>query len=213
MAACVFDLEELGLEACAGALAEALVSGGLAVFPTDTVYGLAASVLHPAALRGIFDLKGREAAKSLVVMVQGAEAAEGLVSEQALPALRRLAPFWPGALTIVAPRRPSLRWAEEVAPGRSTLGLRVPDHPLALALTSAAGPLAVTSANLSGMPAPRLFEEVPSMLLEEARAACRSRVPGSGSPSTIVEIGPCGLKLLRPGPVDFDLVESRWLGG
>jgi len=194
------------VEACAEALAEELAAGGLVVFPTDTVYGMAASVSHTPALRRIFELKGRGWEKSLVIMVSSLKEAESFLAEEALPRLRRLSRLWPGALTVVARRRGGVPWMEEVAPGRDTLGLRIPDHPLALALLRKAGSLAVTSANLSGQEPPRHFKEVPEAVLEGVGMACRSRYPGSGMPSTVVELRGEGVHLLRPGPLGLGLI-------
>ncbi len=204
----LLDLEKHGIEACASALAEVLSSGGLVVFPTDTVYGLAASVDHLPALRRVFALKGRGREKSLVIMPPSIGEAELLLAQEILPRLRRLAPFWPGGLTVVARRREGFSWMEAAAPGRETLGLRIPDHPLALALLNKAGPLAVTSANPTGREPPRTFEAIDPAVIEGVEAACRSRFPGSGLPSTIIELSEEGVELLRPGPVDIRLIRE-----
>ncbi len=207
----VIDADREGTGSTARLAAEALEAGGLAVLPTDTVYGLAASVHHPEALRRIFSLKGRQSEKSLVVMVATLEEAEELVVEEARSQLRRLAVFWPGKLTIVARRNP-LPWTEEAAPGRDTLGLRVPDHALALAILERTGPLAVTSANRSGEDAPAAYSKIPPKILEMADVACFSRHPGDGVPSTVVEMRGQGIKILRPGGISLPDLEKAWRG-
>lgn len=209
--ALVVDVEREGVSAAARRAAAALEGGGLAVLPTDTVYGLAASVHRPEALRRIFAAKGRQGDKSLVVMVASAGEAEGLAAEEERGSLKRLARFWPGRLTVVI-RRSAAAWMEGAAPGRDSLGLRVPDHPLALAVLALTGPLAVTSANRSGGEAPVSFADVPASILEAADVACFSRHPGEGTPSTVVEAGASGLKILRQGAITLPELEKAWRG-
>jgi L-threonylcarbamoyladenylate synthase len=205
----VIDADSEGIGSAARQVAEALGRGGLAVLPTDTVYGLAASVHQPDAVRRIFTVKGRRSEKSLVVMVAGLSEAEGLVAEDGRDGLRRLAVFWPGKLTIVA-RRETAAWMEVAAPGQESLGLRVPDHPLVLAVLALTGPLAVTSANRSGQDAPTVFSEVPEEILRMADVACCSRHPGDGVPSTVVTASAAGLKILRPGGISLEELEKAW---
>lgn len=127
-----------------------LNAGGLVVFPTDTVYGLGASVFRPAAIRRIYRLKGRSYKKPLPLLVAGRSQAEPLV-EPISARLRRLVnDYWPGPLTVVF-RTSSL--GRLITGGRESVAVRVPDHAAARALLKAfGGPLAVTSANRSGRP-------------------------------------------------------------
>lgn len=207
----VIDVEREGVGSAARRTARALAAGMLAVLPTDTVYGLAASVHRPEALRRIFAAKGRQSEKSLVVMVASANEAKVLVAEEERDALGKLSRFWPGKLTIVIKRK-AAAWMDEAAPGRDSLGLRVPDHPLALAVLSLTGPLAVTSANRSGGDTPVSFSDVPESILEMADVACFSRHPGEGIPSTVVEAGAAGLKILRQGSITLPELEKAWRG-
>ena len=181
------------------------------MLPTDTVYGLAASVHHPEALRRIFSIKGRQSDKSLVIMVATPEEAVELVAEEDRGHLRRLARFWPGKLTIVARRKP-LPWMEEAAPGRDSVGLRVPDHALALSILEMTGPLAVTSANRSGEGAPAVYSRINPKIMEIADVACFSRQPGDGVPSTVVEVGEQGVRIIRPGGISLPELEKAWRG-
>jgi L-threonylcarbamoyladenylate synthase len=128
-----------------------LQQGGLAVFPTDTVYGLGASVFRPAAIRRIYKLKGRSYKKPLPLLVADRRQAEPLV-EPLSPRLRRLLDdHWPGPLTVVFNTSDLGKIATG---GKETVAVRVPDHAGARALLRAFGaPLAVTSANPSGRPA------------------------------------------------------------
>lgn len=205
----VIDVDSEGIGSTARQAAEALARGGLVVLPTDTVYGLAASVRQADAVRRIFAIKGRRSEKSLVVMVAGLSEAEGLVAEEERDGLRRLAVFWPGKLTIVARREP-VAWMEDAAPGQDSLALRVPDHPLVLAVLALTGPLAVTSANRSGEDAPAVFSEVPEEILELVEVACYTRLPGDGVPSTVVASGATGPRILRPGDISLEELEKAW---
>jgi L-threonylcarbamoyladenylate synthase len=162
-------------------------------------------------VRRIFAAKGRQGEKSLVVMVASTGEAEGLVAEEERDALKRLARFWPGKLTIVIKRKPA-DWMERAAPGRDSLGLRVPDHPLTLAVLALTGPLAVTSANRSGGDAPVSFTDVPESILETAEVAFFCRHTGEGVPSTVVEAGASGLRILRQGSITLPELEKAWRG-
>jgi L-threonylcarbamoyladenylate synthase len=177
--------------------ARELRAGRLAVVPTDTVYGIAALPSRPAALRAVFAAKGRAADKALPVLAARAAALDevGVLDERA----RCLGEvFWPGPLTIVVPRRPGLEW--DLGTGaRSTVAVRVPDCDVTLELLAATGPLAVTSANLSGRP--------PAETAAEARAQFGDAVAvyvdagrRAGAASTIVSLAD-EVRVLRPGAV------------
>ena len=176
-----------------------LREGGLVVFPTDTVYGVAALARDAAAVAAIYRAKQRPSNMPIPVMVGDPMA----VSEIAIPApgFRELADaFWPGPLTIILPRRATL--PDIVTAGGDTVALRVPDHPLVLALLRILNePLAVTSANRSGHP--------PALTADDARVQLDGRVeaiidggpaPG-GLPSTIIDLTRTPPQILRRGPV------------
>ena len=180
-------------------IAQWLCEGRLAVFPTDTVYGIAALTQDVKAVEKLFDAKGRDFRAALPVMVASLE----LVTTVALPlpGLDTLARrFWPGPLTIVLPKTPAL--PSLVTGGGATVGVRVPDHPFVLELLRTVGlPLAVTSANLSGRP--------PAMTALEALAQLDGRVdlivdggpaPG-GIPSTVIDLTIRPPKVVRAGPI------------
>lgn len=125
---------------------EILRSGGLVVFPTETVYGLGANALDAAAVRKIFELKGRPTASPLIVHVAGTKQARALAAEWPEEADRLAHKYWPGPLTLVVPKKTSI--PDEVTAGLPSVGLRVPRHPVALALLKEAGvPIAAPSAN------------------------------------------------------------------
>jgi L-threonylcarbamoyladenylate synthase len=184
---------------------QALDSGRPVVMPTDTVYGVAARTDRPAALTAIFRLKGRPTDKALPVLAASADDLAGIVSldERARTLGAR---FWPGPLTLVLPRAEG--FDADLGGEGSTVAVRVPSCEVALQLLSAAGPLAVTSANHSG--------SAPAATVDEARRAFGSAVPvyldagrKGGRPSSVVSLGTGtgteGLgadpKLLRDGPI------------
>ncbi len=176
----------------------ALRGGGVIGVPTDTVYGLAVSPYEPAAVARLFEMKGRDDGKPIAVLVASLAQAQDVASFNPV-ALSLAAEHWPGALTIIVPT--SGRLAEGV--GRDgTVGVRMPDHPVALELLSTFGPLAVTSANRSGKPeclddecAVRAFGDEVQLYL-----------PGRGSrglSSTVVDATGVSIALLRRGPVEI----------
>ena len=178
-----------------------LQGGGLVAFPTDTVYGLGASLNNPTSIALLYQVKDRQTSKAIPVLL-GSSADLELVAEGVSEIARRFAErFWPGPLTLVVPRRPDL--PEMLSPG-PTIGVRMPDHPLALALLRQSGPLAVTSANLSG--------EASAVTALEVLAQLEGRIPlildggrcPGGSPSTVVDCTGSGLLILRQGPISLD---------
>ena len=136
----------------------AMQAGGIVGIPTETVYGIGV-VPRPEALAAVIAAKQRADDKGIALLIDGIDQVEGLVDVET-PARRLAERFWPGALTLVLPlRRPELVPAA-VTGGRSTLGLRIPDHPVPRALARELGPIAVTSANRSGEPPATIPEEL-----------------------------------------------------
>lgn len=196
----VIRLEEMELQDAVWTCAEVLERGGLAAVPTDTVYGLAARPDMREAVGRIFKVKGRDAQKALVVMVSSLDEAVELAAPEEREGLRRLGSLWPGALTIVTRIAP-IDWLENVAPF-GTVGIRIPAATFLLELLRQTGPLAVTSANLSGAGAPGSFDEVNPDLLEKLDMVVDGGGDcGSGKPSTVAEIGESGLRILRVGQI------------
>ncbi|MGH2512870.1 MAG: L-threonylcarbamoyladenylate synthase [Candidatus Limnocylindrales bacterium] len=179
---------------------DALRRGGLVGLPTDTVYGLAVGLDAPDGLERLFAAKGRPPDKAIVLLVADIGQAErtGVFG----PAARALAAAaWPGALTLVVPRRPEVRLPDVLTAGGSTIGLRLPGHGTPRALARAVGPLPVTSANRSGEPdltnAPGLeieFGDVLEVILDGGPT------PGS-SPSTVVRCDGWDTEVLRAGAI------------
>ena len=131
--------------------ADCLRRGGLVAFPTETVYGLGVHALDPAAVRRLFEAKGRPATDPLIVHVDVVDRIQDLVRGVPDSAFALATRFWPGPLTLVLPR--SSHVPDEVTAGLNTVAVRVPSHPVARALlTAAAIPVAAPSANLFSRP-------------------------------------------------------------
>lgn len=193
----VDEVDEVALlHRCAAVLA----AGGLLILPTDTVYGLAARVDIQGAVEAIFEAKGRDTEKSLVVMLADADEAAELVDPGQRGPLRRLARFWPGPLTLVV-MAGDVPWMRNVAPTSRSLGIRVPDDDFLRRLLATSGPLAVTSANPAGGKAPAAFAEIDAGLLGAAGLALDGGERGSGQPSTVAEIRGEAVSVLRRGKI------------
>ena len=177
--------------------------GGLVAFPTDTVYGVGAAAFDGRAVGRIYEAKGRSEDKAIPVLLAGLGDLER-VAAGVSPDLRRLAAqFWPGALTLVVARHADLPM--EVSPG-PTVGLRVPDHPVALGLLAAVGPMAVTSANRAGDPNPTTAAQVLSALGGRIDLILDGGETPGGRPSTVVDCTQDPPHLLRPGPIPLEAV-------
>ncbi|WP_395243636.1 L-threonylcarbamoyladenylate synthase [Agromyces sp. MMS24-K17] len=129
----------------------AIGRGELVVIPTDTVYGLAADAFNATAVQRLLDAKGRERTSPPPVLIPGLPTLDALAREVPDVVRTLVDAFWPGGLTVILHAQPSLQW--DLGETRGTVALRMPDHRIALELLSETGPLAVSSANLSGRPA------------------------------------------------------------
>lgn len=179
---------------------EVLRRGGLVAFPTDTVYGLGAMAFDPHAVGQLYEVKGRPQEKAIAVLIAGPEYLTQVADNLTPEVLRLVKRHWPGPLTIVVRRKPEL--PAVVSPG-PTIGVRVPDHPFALALLSVAGPLAVTSANRAGEPSARTAAEVLSAFGDEIDLIVDGETPG-GVPSSVLDCTSSPPRMLRQGPITFD---------
>lgn len=192
------DEREAGLKAAVSAAREA----GLIVLPTDTVYGLACDAFDPAAVRELLSVKGRGREMPPPVLVSARTTMDALAV--GLPdAARDLAErYWPGPLTLICRQQQSLQW--DLGDTRGTVALRMPDHPVALSLLARTGPLAVSSANRTGMAAATTVEEAEDMLGESVDVYLDDGPAPGGVPSTIVDATAPALRLLRPGALGLD---------
>ena len=189
------------------AIAEAaacLRAGGLVAFPTETVYGLGANALDGRAAARVFEAKGRPAINPLIVHVPGMEEAARLASFAAA-ARAAAACFWPGPLTLIAPRLPGCPVSELCSAGLPTLALRAPAHPVARALLDAAGvPVAAPSANRSGSISPTTPMQVAESLGDSVDMILADGPCAVGLESTVFDPDPARPAILRPGAVTAD---------
>lgn len=188
--------------------ARLLREGGLVVFPTETVYGLGADATNATAVARIFEAKRRPRLNPLIVHVADREAAGRLVVlNDAGGALAQA--FWPGPLTLVAPRRPDCPVAALVSAGLDTLAVRVPAHPLAHALLEAcAVPVAAPSANPSGRLSPTRARHVAEALGDAVDLILDGGPTEVGIESTIVDCSAPDPVLLRAGGVSRAMIET-----
>lgn len=181
-----------------------LRKGEVVAFPTETVYGLGANALDEEAVRKVFALKGRPDDNPLIAHVADRRMLARLVT-RVPPAARALADrFWPGPLTLVLPKRPSV--PDTVTAGLPTVAVRMPSHPVALALIRAAGvPLAAPSANRSGRPSPttaaHVAEDFPGLLVLDGGPCAH------GLESSVVALEPRP-RLLRPGAIPLEALRE-----
>ncbi len=188
-----------------------LRSGGLVAFPTETVYGLGANALDPVAVARIFAAKERPAFDPLIVHVADAAdvAAHVLPEDAADPRVARLARrWWPGPLTLVLRRQPHIPGV--VTAGLPTVGVRVPDHPVARALIAAAGvPVAAPSANAFGRISPTRAEHVVAGLGARVDLVLDGGPCRIGVESTVLLLAEGRAVLLRPGGLPRELIEAE----
>jgi tRNA threonylcarbamoyl adenosine modification protein (Sua5/YciO/YrdC/YwlC family) len=182
---------------------EAVRVGGLVVVPTDTVYGIGCAPSNPEAIDRLFEAKRRPRSLVLPVLVDDVAAADRLavMDDRAHRLAER---FWPGALTLVLPRsEESASWS--LGEERDTIGLRVPASDTALELLRAAGPLVVTSANLSGAPTLATCEEVRAVFATAVAVYLCADEQIAGRASTVVDVA--GGRVLREGDLAEEVAE------
>ena len=185
--------------------ADVIRSGGLVAFPTETVYGLGADATNVAAVARIFAAKQRPSSHPLIVHLASADQVASWAC-QVPAAVQRLADrFWPGPLTIILQRHPSV--PDVVTGGQATVGVRVPDHPLALALLGAAGcGVAAPSANRFGRISPTCAEHVVAELGATVDFLLDGGTCAVGLESTILDLATGRPRLLRPGAVSAEAI-------
>jgi L-threonylcarbamoyladenylate synthase len=189
------------------ARAAALLRGGeLVAFPTETVYGLGAHALDAAAVARIYAAKGRPAHNPVIVHVPSVEAARALAAAWPEPAERLAREFWPGPLTLVVPKTPEV--PDLVTAGLPAVGLRVPSHPVALALLREAGvPVAAPSANRFTELSPTSAAHVERTLGDRVPMILDGGPASVGIESTVVDCTGSRPRVLRPGVLALDALE------
>ena len=186
----------------------AIGRGELVVIPTDTVYGIAADAFSPAAVRALVEAKGRTLASPPPVLVPGVQTLDAL-AEHVPDAVRALVEeFWPGPLTVIVPARSSLDW--DLGETRGTVALRMPDEPIALELLRESGPLACSSANLTGVPPARsgaeAFEALGDAVSVVLDAGERGEVSSTIVDATSLDLPQGKLRILREGVISREAI-------
>jgi L-threonylcarbamoyladenylate synthase len=197
---CSLDAERAGGLVDAGS---AIRRGELVVMPTDTVYGVAADAFNPTAVNLLLAVKGRGRDMPVPVLVASQQMADAVVEAMSEAGRALAEKFWPGALTLVVRHTSHLAW--DLGETRGTVAVRVPDHPIALSLIEQTGPLAVSSANRSGNPAPVTAMDA-RLQLGAAIAVYLDAGPGPdvALPSSIVDVTGDQPRLLRAGALDVE---------
>ena len=195
--------------------ADAIGAGGLVAVPTETVYGLAADARNAAAVRRIFDVKGRPGDHPLIVHLASAAEVDDWARDVSDAARRLVEAAWPGPLTVIVPRTDGV--LDEVTGGRDTVGLRMPAHPLALDLIARAGAVAAPSANRFGSVSPTTAQHVLDDLGDRLDPARDVILDGGACPvgveSTIVDCAVDPPQILRAGGVPVEDVLALLGGG
>jgi L-threonylcarbamoyladenylate synthase len=177
----------------------ALRRGELVVIPTDTVYGIAAEAFDPVAVEGLLKAKGRGRDMPPPVLVGTVRAAMALVMDLGAAGKDLIDEFWPGALTIICRSSPTLVW--DLGDTKGTVAVRMPLHPVALELLKRTGPLAVSSANVSGRPPATSCDEAMAQLGDSVSVYLDAGPCPGDVPSTIVDLTGTVPRLLRQGVI------------
>jgi L-threonylcarbamoyladenylate synthase len=177
-----------------------LKNGGIVAFPTDTVYGLGALAFNNAAIESIYTAKDRPIEKAIPILIGDLGELDKIADDIPNMALRFAARFWPGPLTCIVPKKQILPLAVSAT---STVAVRIPDHHDARALLRAAGPMAVTSANISGQASPSTAQEVYEQLNGRIPLILDGGKTKGGVPSTLVDCTGQEPVVLREGPISL----------
>lgn len=177
----------------------ALKGGRLVVLPTDTVYGLGADAFDGAAVAALLAAKGRGRDMPVPVLVGSWHTIDGLVYSVPEAARQLIRAFWPGALSLVVQQAPSLQW--DLGDAQGTVMLRMPLHPVAIELLREVGPMAVSSANISGRPAAVTAADAREQLGDLVEVYLEAGPSAQGAASTIVDLTGAQPRVLREGPV------------
>lgn len=186
--------------------AQLLAESEVVAFPTETVYGVGAKVFDQAAVGKIFTAKNRPTAQALLVHISKIEQVSGIAAEITRDARLLMEMFWPGPLSIILPA--SRQVPLVVTGGKATVGLRMPSHPVAKNLIDMTGPLAATSANLSGRPSPLTAEQVKEDLQGRIAAILDGGPTGLGIESTIIDLSQEPYAIIRPGGIAGQALET-----
>jgi L-threonylcarbamoyladenylate synthase len=185
-------------EGCLQTAVAIIQDGGIVAFPTDTVYGIGTSAKDDEAVLKLFVVKGRDAGKAIPVLVSNLDQFESVAGDIPSSAKRLAERFWPGPITLVVARGDSI--AETIS-SSDTVGVRMPNHEFALSLLSTAGPMAVTSANITGSRSLSMASEVFEVLNGKIELVIDGGTTLGKIPSTVVDCTGTVPFVLRDGPI------------
>lgn len=180
----------------------AVQRGELVVLPTDTVYGIGADAFDPAAVRGLLAAKGRGREMPPPVLVSAVTTLDALATRVPGYARALVEAFWPGPLTVVCHQQTSLQW--DLGDTRGTVAVRMPDHDVAREILERTGPLAVSSANKTGMPAATDADQAEEMLGDSVAVIVDAGESPGGEASTIVDCTGAQGRVLRRGALSLE---------
>ncbi len=184
---------------------DALKAGETVAFPTDTVYGLGVDPFNISAIIKLFEAKGREYNKAIAILV-GNKKQVKLVAEMVSDNAQKLIDsFWPGGLTVIVPKQKSI---PDLLSSHQSIGIRMPDHPITLQILNEYGPLATSSANVSGKQNPVSAGDVYTQLNGRISLILDGGTCPGGVPSTVVDCLSQKTQVLRNGAIDFKIIES-----
>ncbi len=196
------DARAAGLAAASAAVG----AGRLVVLPTDTVYGLGADAFTPAAVAALLAAKGRGRDMPVPVLIGSMRTLDGIAARISDAARELVEAFWPGGLTIVCHQQPSLSW--DLGDAAQTVAVRMPLHPVALDLLKSTGPMAVSSANRTGMPPATTAIEARSQLGNDVEVYLDGGPTEDTVPSTIVDVTGARPRVLRAGHISLEDLRS-----
>lgn len=185
---------------------DALSRGEVVVLPTDTVYGIGADAFSPQAVAVLLAAKGRSRAMPPPVLIGRAEVMDALAVDVPEAARALAEAFWPGAMTLILQAQPSLHW--DLGETHGTVALRMPADELALDLLNATGPLAVSSANRTGMDAATSVEEARQMLAESVSVYLDAGARSSSAASTIIDATVTPPRVVRQGALPLAEIQA-----
>lgn len=185
-----------------------LRDGEIVAYPTDTVYGLGANAFHSPGIIKLFEAKGRDSNKSIAVLIGDFRQLDLLVETINSNAQKLVEKFWPGGLTIVVPKRKEL---PELLSSGNSIGIRMANHPIALELCEKFGPIATTSANLSGGNNPHNAKNVFDQLKNRIPLILDGGECPGGVPSTVVDCTTNEIRILRQGAIKDEDIKKALL--
>jgi tRNA threonylcarbamoyl adenosine modification protein (Sua5/YciO/YrdC/YwlC family) len=188
------------------AAAEAVGMGKLVVLPTDTVYGVGTDAFTASAVAALLRAKGRGRDMPVPVLIGSPRTLDGIAYDVPEVARNLVSAFWPGGLTVICKQQPSLRW--DLGDARGTVAVRMPMDPVALELLRTTGPMAVSSANLTGRPPATDAIEARAQFGDLVEVYLDAGPSENALPSSIVDVTGARPRLLRPGAISLDELRS-----